>query len=259
MLSVKPEHAHQAERRDDRHRDGERRDDGRAQAAEEQQHDERREHRAHLQVLEHLVARTSGSGASYRARPRPRSQRAAGSSSSLTCAWIASTTATVFVPVCLRTCERDRRRTAVDRRGLGVLLGVLDAVAELGVRGRHDDVGDADLVVALLADHDPAELLRIEHAAGDAQRVVARAGIDLTARHVHVRRRDRAADFQRGDARGGEPDRIEVDVDLAVASAEDHDLTDAGEPLDPTLDLLVGEVREVADGRALRTFDARAR
>ena len=47
----------QAERGDDRRRDGDRRDDRRAEVAEEQQHDERRENRADDQVLFDVVDR----------------------------------------------------------------------------------------------------------------------------------------------------------------------------------------------------------
>ena len=56
-LSVKPDRAHQREGRDDRGRDRDRGDERRAQVAQEEEHDERRQERAEDQVLLHRVGR----------------------------------------------------------------------------------------------------------------------------------------------------------------------------------------------------------
>src|SRR6185436_10486529 len=116
------------------------------------------------------------------------------------------------------------------------------------------DVADAHREVTLLADDDVADLLRFDGAAFDAQRGVLRAHLELTAWHVDVRARDRALDLERRYAGRGEPDRVEVHVDLTFLAAEDHDLPDALQTLDALLDGLVGEARELARRHAGRAF-----
>ena len=95
----------QAERGDDRGRDGDRGDDRRAQVAQEQQHDERGEDRADDQVLLDVVDRRLDElrrvADDAQRRSRPAASACSSSSRSLT----ALTTSTVFVPDCRRTCS----------------------------------------------------------------------------------------------------------------------------------------------------------
>ena len=146
----------------------------------------------------------------------------------------------MLVPVCLRT----------DSAIAGVPLRIAEVSASFSASIDLGDVAHLDRVVAELADDDVADLVGLQRAALDAQRGVERAALDRAARDVDVAGGDRALDLERRDPGRGEPDRVEVDVDLAVLAAEDHDLPDAGQPLDPLLDLLVGEPGQLADRHA---------
>src|SRR5262249_24677933 len=126
--------------------------------------------------------------------------------------------------------QGDRRDAVAHGAGFPILLGVF----EVG------DVAHADAVVALLAHDDVTDLLGLGGAALEAQRHVLRPGLDRAARYVDVTIRDRALHFERRHASGCKPDRIEVDVDLTLAPAEQHDLTDALQALDALLDLFLG-------------------
>ena len=123
-------------------------------------------------------------------------------------------------------------------------------------RSTVGDVAHADRVVALLAHDDVADLRRPRprgpRCAASCSSGRSRADRPGTLTFAG---RDRALDLERRHAGRGEPDRIEVDVDLALLAAEDHDLADAVEALDALLDLLVGEPRQLARRHALRALD----
>ena len=182
MLSVKPSDHHQAERRDDRHRDRDRGDDRRAQAAEEQQHDERGEHGADHEVLEHLRRPRSGSGSSCRGRRRPSSPPAAASAARSTCVQDRIDDGDRVGAGLLADRERDRGDPVAHRRGLGVLLGVVD--------DRRRRRGRRDRVVARSGGRrcrrsDPARSW-IGARPRCAASLLRRAGLDLAAGDVDV-------------------------------------------------------------------------
>ena len=68
----------------------------------------------------------------------------------------------------LANLQRDRGGAVAHGRGLGIFLRIVDTLAGPRLRRWLDDIGDANLVVALLANHDPAKLLRIGDATSDA-------------------------------------------------------------------------------------------
>ena len=147
----------------------------------------------------------------------------------------------MFVPDCLRTDSAIAGVPLRDRGGLGVLLGVDRSSATSRTRIGWSPCWRTTISPICVG---------LDRAALDAQRVVASGRVSMRPPGtLTLPRRDRALDLERGHAGRGEPDRIEVDVDLALLAAEDHDLADAGEALDALLDLLVGEPREVAHRR----------
>ena len=93
-------------------------------------------------------------------------------------------------------------------------------------------------------------------AAVDAERELLGPGLDATARHREVLRRDRALHVERGDAGAAQLDRVEPDVDLTLLSAEDADLTDAVDRLELAANALVGELGHLLDRVARRYLSA---
>ena len=76
-----------------------------------------------------------------------------------------STTATVFVPDCLRTDSAIAGMPSTNRGGLGVFFGVVGAILEASARAwDHDVRGDANRMRVRLVNDDLADVLRIEAA-----------------------------------------------------------------------------------------------
>ena len=238
MLSVKPRDHHQAERRDDRDRDRDRGDDRRAQAAEEQQHDERGEQRADHEVLEHLrrrradldrviaddVDRVAGRQVLLRAR-RPRPSRA-------------STTATVFVPVCLRTDSAIAATPLRTRGRLGIFFGRPRRRRRRARApgGRPAGARRSSPICSASTARPSMRSVRVR-----------RAHLDLAAGHVDVRAsRSRAG--PRAPTRRSAASRIGSRLTLIWRSWPPRITTwpTPFEALDALLDLLVGEPRQLA-------------
>ena len=181
MLSVKPMVPHQAERGDDRGRDRDRGDDRRAEVAEEQQHDERRENRADDQMLLdvvdrrfdelRLIADDAGVVAGRQRRPQ------------LLEALLDGVDHFDGVGARLPADVEQHRARAVDvGDGVDVGFAVLDA----------RDVADPHRMAVLLADHDVVELGDALDAAARPQRERLRALIDAAAGNLDVLRLQRA-------------------------------------------------------------------
>jgi hypothetical protein len=123
----------------------------------------------------------------------------------------------------------------------GGRAGLLDVVEDLG------DVLDADGRAADPADDDVADLGgRLDLALGlDGQ--LAAAGLDVAGGELDVAGLDRAADVVDGEAEAGHARGVDQDLDLALAGADEVDGADAGDLLDALLDLVLGELGQVAD------------
>ena len=100
--------------------------------------------------------------------------------------------------------------------------------------------------VALL-DDDVAELGDRLDAPARAERHLRRAGLDAAAGNLGVLRLQRARDVGDRQVVGLQPRRVERDVDLALASADDEDLADAVDALELAAQRLVGVLGDVAD------------
>ena len=122
---------------------------------------------------------------------------------------------------------------------------------------RH--VADLHHVAVAVGDRDVGEVRGFLHAPVRAQREIAQPLLHFSAGDLHVLR------LQRGDElRCRQPDGVQLrgvddDVDLPRASADDQNLSDAIERLEPAAKFLVGEFRDVADRRRSGKSDAEDR
>ena len=232
-----PEEVHDDERGDDRDRERQPRDDGRAPGVQEEEDDEDRQDRADDQGGRHVVdGLLDHDGAvpheldldgRRKLAPEP------------------------FDLLRHRLDDADRVRLAlledVDRDGRdavdeGELAPLLDRVLDLGdLAERHGDAA------AARDDHRPeaGDLLRL---ARDADRHLLPAPVEPAEGRVHVLAGEPGDDLVDAEAEGVEPRRVEVDGDLALALADEVHLSDAGEVLDAPLDLPVDERRQLARG-----------
>ena len=193
VLSVKPIEPHQRERADDRDRDRDRGDDRAAQVAEEEQHDERGEQRAEHQVLAAPRRRWCGWSRVVADDVERVARRQLLLELLRRARLIASTTATVFAPDCLRIDEHDRRLAVRAGRGLGLFLAVLDRG-----RRRATRIGwPSRSRTTIVADR------RRRSARGRWTRSVSSLGpgVDGAARHRQVLADDRALHVGGGQAR----------------------------------------------------------
>ena len=113
---------------------------------------------------------------------------------------------------------------------------------------------------SLSRDDDVAELLDRLHAPVRAQRDRLRAGLDASAGNLRVLRLQRARDVGDGEVLGLQPRRVQRDVDLARAAADDDDLADAADALELAPQRLVGVFGDVANrlvGRHRERHDRR--
>ena len=130
---------------------------------------------------------------------------------------------TVFVPDCWRTSQHDGRLAVHVRR-----TSSASAIAVLDAR----DVAEQDGVAFLLPNDDVAERLHRLHAAAGAQRHAGGALLDAAAGDLDVLRLQRTLHVGDGEVVGAQPVGVELDVDLARAAADDHDLADAADALE---------------------------
>src|SRR5262252_645248 len=233
-----PPHAH--ERADDRGRDRDRRDERAAQAAEEQEHDQRRQDGAEAQVLLHRAdagPRRLGVVADDRqteARRHPRLE--------LLHALVERVHDRDAVLARLLADRQHHGRLAVDAGGGLSLLFAIDHRAE---------IGDRDRVALDRAHDDLADRGDRRHAAAHPERQPRRTGVDRPARRRHVLGDDGALDLDRAHPRAAQLHGIQNHLNLALPPTQDGHLPDARHVLQRLPQLVIGELRHLAD-RALR-------
>ena len=162
----------------------------------------------------------------------------------------ASTIATVFTPDWRRMVRSTGRLAAHVRQRRGVRHAVVDG---------RDVAEEYGMSVAHL-DDDVAEFDDRLHASARAKRHLRRAGLDSAAGDLGVLRIQRARDVGHRQVVGLKLRRIERDVDLTLASADDQHLADAGDAFELPPERLVGVLRDVADrlvGRHGQRHDGR--
>ncbi len=77
--------------------------------------------------------------------------------------------------------------------------------------------------------------------------------LEAAGRQVEVLGAERVGDVLDGEPEPGEPRRIDQDLDLALAPADEVDAADAGDALDALLDDVVGELGQIARSERCRT------
>jgi hypothetical protein len=133
--------------------------------------------------------------------------------------------------------RQHHRGRSVDRRSRRLLFGaVLDA----------GHVLDADRMVPVLADHDAADAFDTEDATLDAQRHVARPGLDGAAGQAQVLGAEGALDVDGRQPLRLQLRRVEPQVHLALLSADDRGLPHTVDALDLSPDSLVGQLGQIA-------------
>jgi hypothetical protein len=146
---------------------------------------------------------------------------------------------------------RPRLLEDVERhRGLAVhereRPGLLDPVPDL----RH--LAEGDRPARALGHHHGAELLGGPGLALHAQRDLDLLPVEPSERGVHVLRLEAPHDLVDAQAEGLEPRRVQLHLDLAGGGAHQVDLAHPGDVLDPPLDLLLDERRQLPGGEDLR-------
>ncbi len=227
------EQVHRPERREDRQRQRDRGNDGGAQVAQEQEHDDdgedgafeqRRDRRVvvavgvfdrgvdHLQVdvgiggLERVDALLHGLGHLH----------VAGALGAL-------------------DAERDDRLAVEAGEGAAVRDGVGDGT----------EIVEPDLAAAEQRDHGAGEIAQRLGAGERADRLVVLADLGAAAGDVDIGAAQALADIDRGQAHCLQTVRIERDEDFALDAADALDLGDAAHALQRALDHVVDEIREL--------------
>jgi hypothetical protein len=152
----------------------------------------------------------------------------------------------------LATHLQQHRAGAVD---VGNRLGFRFTILDAG------DIADPHRMPVFLPDHDVVEAGDAEHAAARSQRQRLRALIDAPAGHLDVLALQRARDVGDRQVVRAQPIRIEPDVDLPLAAAEDEHLADAVHAFELAAQRLVGVFGDVAHRlvRAQRQAEHRRR
>ena len=238
------QHPHHPEGRDDRGRDGHRRDERRAPRAHEGQHDQRREDRAEHEVQADLVQRRVDVlrlvaddlelhvGRDVGGEPRQ--------------ALLHALDHRHRVLARLPADLEDHRRHAVEPRRRPLLLGAVFRVADVAhAHGRAGEVGH----------HEVVEGLRVGHPAHGAQRGLVEPRRHVAAGQVGVLPHQRVAHAGDGQLVRGQPVRIHPHVDRARQAAHDADLADTRRALQQRPRDLVGDLRQLAQRPVARQRD----
>jgi hypothetical protein len=239
---------HEAERAHDGRRDRDGGDEGRAPVAQEEEHHAGGEERADNEVLLHRVdgvvdvdrlVADHAHGVTL-GEPRP----------------------DLLEPLLhpLDHGDRVRARLLLDRedherppvdvaRADRLLHAVLDRA----------DVAQPHLAAVAGGDHDVAERLDRRHAPREAHRQRAGPLLQAAARHLQVLPLDGARYLGRREAIRAQAARVEPQVDLPQAGADERDLADAVERLELAPQRLVGELADLPDGAVGRQRDVEDR
>ena len=135
--------------------------------------------------------------------------------------------------------------------GEGALLG--QAVLDLR------DVPEVDEAAAALGGDQGAEVLDPLHAARGGHGPLAFASLDAAAGRLGVLQQQGGADIVDRQAVAPEPHGVEPDPHLATARADDLDAADAGQSLEPVLDHVLRDLRQLADGERAAQHDGEDR
>ena len=103
-------------------------------------------------------------------------------------------------------------------------------------------------MVVAVADDDVAERIGAGNAALHAKRQALGSGIDGAARRGDVLGDDGALDVDRRQAGGAQLVRVQIHLNLSLASPDDAHLADAGEVLQCLTKLVVGVFGDLANG-----------
>ena len=128
-------------------------------------------------------------------------------------------------------------RLPVQERGAAELLLVVD---------HFRDVAEADDIAGAIGDGDRPELARVGDLPHGADGQLLRPLRDAACRQLDVLLPQRRRDLGQGHVERPHDVGIETDLDLAIGAADQLHLPDAADALEPLFDLLVGNLREIA-------------
>ena len=228
---------HEGERAHDGRRDGDGGDQGGAPVAKEQQDDEGRQDRAHDQVLLDGLDRILDE---VRLIPDDLKLVAGRQARAQTIEPLRDLVHDGHgVRPGLSLDGQDHRRLAVHVAGRLGLLGAVLGPAHLR---------QGDLRPAARGDHDPVEIRDAVHPALHPDGQLAGALAQVSPGKLQVLVGHRADDLGGGQGIGAEAGRVEPEVDLTEAAADERHLAHARDRLDFAPEGLVRELADVADG-----------
>ncbi len=132
----------------------------------------------------------------------------------------------------------------------------LEAAAEVHARRLQAHVGDLLQAKAVCADDEFAQLAQVAQFADRLHTQAAVAVVDHAGRHREVHRLQAPGELVEADAVGGEPVRVDRDLDLARRRAGDVDAGDTRHPFQPARHLAFDQV--VGAGQVARAAQAHA-